>query len=282
MTRPGLQDVVRRIGQVVSPGFRVGIEAAGHYHRAVLAASAWPSGWEVLELNPAHVTEQRRVSGRRRVKTDAIDLEAITERCWRTSRFVRFAATRGLQVRRLIAERLVTAARDALPSPEAPVARQVLAADLALLADLDRQVGEAEQQLAVVLPASPFNVLTSVRGWGTVRSTSYGAAVGDPSRWPGPAQLYRAAGLSPVQYESAGRRRDGAISREGSVELRRALIELDIGLWHNDPASQRYAAGLRARGKHSGVISCALAHHANRIAFALVRDQTSYDPTRWS
>jgi len=32
----------------------------------------------VLELNPAHVAEQRRV-GRRRVKTDGIDLEAITE-----------------------------------------------------------------------------------------------------------------------------------------------------------------------------------------------------------
>ena len=32
----------------------------------------------MLELNPAHVAEQRRV-GRRRVKTDGIDLEAITE-----------------------------------------------------------------------------------------------------------------------------------------------------------------------------------------------------------
>ena len=32
-----------------------------------------------LELSPARVSEQRRVQGRRRVKTDAIDLEAITE-----------------------------------------------------------------------------------------------------------------------------------------------------------------------------------------------------------
>ncbi|PCC25618.1 hypothetical protein CIK75_08150 [Glutamicibacter sp. BW78] len=30
-------------------------------------------------MNPAHVAEQRRIQGRRRVKTDAIDLEAITE-----------------------------------------------------------------------------------------------------------------------------------------------------------------------------------------------------------
>jgi transposase len=30
------------------------------------------------------------------------------------------------------------------------------------------------------------------------------------------------------------------------------------------------------------VVACAMANRANRIAFALVRDQTSYDPIRWS
>ena len=58
---------------------KVGIEAAGHYHRPLLGSGVWPSGWEVLELSRARVSEQRRVQGRRRVKTDAIDLEAITE-----------------------------------------------------------------------------------------------------------------------------------------------------------------------------------------------------------
>ena len=80
MTRSGLAAVVHRVGAVVTPSaqVKVGIEAAGHYHRPVLDYR-WPAGWEVLELNPAHVAEQRRVAGRRRVKTDAIDLEAITE-----------------------------------------------------------------------------------------------------------------------------------------------------------------------------------------------------------
>jgi hypothetical protein len=85
-----------------------------------------------------------------------------------------------------------------------------------------------------------------------------------------------------MQYESARKRRDGAISREGSVQLRRALIELGLGLWLNDPAANRYAAQLRARGKSGGVIGCALANRANRIAFALVRDQQPYDPHRWA
>ena len=119
-------------------------------------------------------------------------------------------------------------------------------------------------------------------GWGIVRAGNYGAAVGDPTRWPSPKQLYRASGLSPMQYESAGRRRDGAISREGSVQLRQALIDLGLGLWMCDPAAKRYGHTLRARGKKGGVICCAMAHRANKIAYAMVRDQTSYQPDRWS
>ena len=72
------------------------------------------------------------------------------------TRFVRFAAHRGLRVRRSAADRLVAAARDALPSPEAVVARQVLADDLALLADLDAQILAAEAQMAGLLPDTPF------------------------------------------------------------------------------------------------------------------------------
>jgi len=133
-----------------------------------------------------------------------------------------------------------------------------------------------------VLPDSPYASLTSVPGWGTVRAGTYGAAVGDPTRWPGPRQIYRASGLSPTQYESAGKRRDGAISREGSVALRRALIDLGLGLWLNEPAAKTYAATLRARGKKGGVIACAMAHRANKIAYAMTRDHASYDPTRWA
>ena len=361
MTAPAVAAVVERVCAVLPGGaVKVGVEAAGHYHRPLLESRLWPAGWELLELSPARVSEQRRVQGRRRVKTDAIDLEAITElvlaghgvpvtarsatiteligwamhrsrRIWtRTAtknqllaqldrcfpgltlalpdvlgtqigrlvaaefadphrlaalgvtRFVRFAANRGLRVRRSAAERLVAAARTALPAPEAVVARRVLADDLGLLAELDGQIGAAEAEIAKLLPDTPFAVLLTVPGWGTIRAGNYGAAVGDPGRWPGARQLYRASGLSPAQYESAGKRRDGSISREGSVQLRRALIDLGIGLWRSDPAARRYGQQLRARGKKGGVIGCAMANRANKIAYALVRDQCGYEPGRWA
>jgi transposase len=198
------------------------------------------------------------------------------------TRFVRFAANRGLRVRRSAADRLVAAAHAALPCLEARVARQVLADDLVLLACLDAQIAAAEAKMATLLPDTPFAPLTTVPGWGTVRAANYGATVGDLDRWPGARQLYRASGLSPAQYESAGKRRDGHISREGSVALRRALIDLGIGLWRADPAARRYGQQLRARGKKGGVIGCAMANRANKIAYALVRDQSSYNPDRWT
>jgi hypothetical protein len=42
-------------------------------------------------------------------------------------------------------------------------------------------------------PPAPFASLTSVPGWGVVRAASYGAALGDPGRWPSLRQVYRAA-----------------------------------------------------------------------------------------
>ena len=80
MTAPALAAVLQRVCAVLPTGpVKVGVEAAGPYHRPLLGSGVWPAGWEVLELSPARVAEQRRVQGRRRVKTDVIDLEAITE-----------------------------------------------------------------------------------------------------------------------------------------------------------------------------------------------------------
>jgi transposase len=360
MTGSSLAQVVAEVSRVlpIDAGVKVGIEAAGHYHQPLLHAS-WPSDWEVLELNPGQVTEQRRVLGKRTIKTDVIDLQAMTElllagrgqllqvrplvlgelTAWSahrtgrvrirtatknqllghldrafpgltlalpdvlgtkvgrlvaaefadparlvalgSARFVRFGATRGLQIRQPVADRLVHAAREALPTADAAVARAVVAADLALLADLDAQIDHAADQLARLLPSTPFAPLLSVPGWAAVRAGNNGGALGDPTRFDNHRQIYRTAGLNPIQYESAGKRRDSGISREGSVELRRALIDLGLGLWLHDPAAKAYGARLRDRGKKGGVITCAMANRANRIAFALVRAQQPYDPARW-
>jgi len=117
---------------------------------------------------------------------------------------------------------------------------------------------------------------------GIVRASSYGAALGDPARFRTAAQVYRMSGLVPRLYESAGKRRSHtSISREGKAELREAIIELGRALRQGDQDFARYAEELAARGKAPGIIACAVGHRANRVAFALVRDQVPFDPERW-
>lgn len=199
-----------------------------------------------------------------------------------SSRFRRFAANRDVRVSGPVADRLVAAARDSIPTGQAEVARQVLTADLALLDSIDAQISEAEGHIARLVPATAYRVLVTAPGWGSLRAGAYAAAVGELSRWPSHAQVYRAAGLNPAQYESAGRRRDGGISREGSVHLRKAILDLGVGLWQCHSASRRKAAAMRDRGKPGAIITCALGRRANKIAYAMVRDGVGFDHDRWN
>ena len=80
-------------------------------------------------------------------------------------RFRRFAAARDVIVARKVAQRFVAAAKAAVPLEGADAARQLLAADLALLEILQRHITDADAQLARLLPATPFDILTTTPGW---------------------------------------------------------------------------------------------------------------------
>jgi transposase len=341
---------------------RVGVEAAGHYHRTVVARLR-AAGVEVVELNPAQVKEARAQQLLRRLKSDERDLGAMAELmirgagrlpqvrdealasqvAWVAHRrrkvaahvalsnqiqghldlvfpglgacfdgilstksgrvlvrdladpdrmrrlglegLVGFVARRGVQLRRAKAQQLLDAAGVALrlpPAERAPIAG-LLAADVALLDALDREIDRAEAALAEVLPATPAGVLTSLPGIGTIRASAYGAAIGDPDRFPNAGAAYRASGLVPTEYSSAGRARGGQhISREGSVELRTAIIELGRGLAGHEPDFAAYRRRLRSEGKRPMVAAVAVGHRAHRLAFAMLRTQQPYDPTRWA
>jgi transposase len=195
-----------------------------------------------------------------------------------------FARNRGVMVSRPKAQQVVDAARHAfrLPASRASALLGVLRCDVALLAGLERTIDDTETALSEVLPHTPAGVLVSMPHVGVVRASAYGAAVGDPSRFATAAQVYRMSGLVPRLYESAGRTRRGTpISREGKVELREAILELGKALRHGHPDFMGYAASLKERGKLGGVIACALGNRANRVAFAMVRDQRPFDEGMW-
>ena len=193
-----------------------------------------------------------------------------------------FTLRRGVRLATAKAQVLHQAAADALrlPATERACRATVLVADLEVLDLLNAQVTQAEQRLAAVLPDTPAGVLLTLPGVAVVRASNYGAALGDPARFGNADQAYRASGLVPATYESAGRARHGqGISREGNADLRAAIIELGRGLAQRDPDFARYRTSLSGRMKPLQA-AIAVGHRAHRLAFALMRNGEPYDPAR--
>ena len=341
---------------------RIGVEAAGHYHRT-LVARLRAAGLEVVELNPKAVKDARGQQLLRTLKSDARDCGAMAEllirgsgrapQCrdealaaqaaWVAHRrrkvaaqvmlsnqihaqldlifpglagcfangldaaslrvlirdlpdpdrvrrlgvegVLRFVRRRGVRMSRPKAAQVVQAAQQALrlPGPERPALLVVLAADWALFEALDRQIQDATTQLAALLPDTPAGVLLGIPGVGVLTASSYGAAIGDPNRHRDAAAAYRASGLVPVTYQSAGRTRPRTgISREGSVELRRAIVELGRGVGLHHPDFIAYRRRLLSRGKPPLVAMIAVGHRVHRLAFAMLRSQRPFDADRWA
>ena len=341
---------------------RFGVEAAGRYHRTLMAGLR-RQGLEVVELNPGAVAEARSGQGKRRLKSDVRDLAAMVDllargggrppqqvdtqmavqSAWvghrrrklkvRTalqnqvigqidvvfpgltgcfsdlletkagrvivrhicepSRIRRlgveglrsYVAKRGCLMSRPKAGQVLAAARNALHLDDAEheAASAVLAADVVLLEKVGAEVERAEEALGEILGQTPAGVLSSLPGIGVVRASNYGAALGDPHRFANAAAAYRFSGLVPTDYESAGHRRPGQhISREGSVELREAIIELGRGLAGHEPDFAAYKKQKLAEGKKPSVAGVAVGRRAHRLGFAMMRDQTRYHPDRWT
>lgn len=63
-----------------------------------------------------------------------------------------------------------------------------VAVDRMLLTTLEADADTAEDQIARLLPDTPFAVLTSTPGWSTIRAGRYGVAIGDPAAGPRPGR----------------------------------------------------------------------------------------------
>lgn len=195
-----------------------------------------------------------------------------------------YVRNRGVRMPEAKAAEVVDAARQALlvPEPQRQAAQAFVARDMGLLETIEAEIAEADRQLAGVLAATPAGVLESIPGVGVTAASYYGAALGDPWRFRNADSAYRYSGLSPTSYESAGKASGRPrISREGSVHLRSAIVMLGRGLSLPEPEFGAYNQRLISSGKAPLVALIATGHRAHRLAFAMCRNQTVYDPDLW-
>jgi transposase len=177
------------------------------------------------------------------------------------------------------AAKIITYAQKVLlPDSEVVAIRcELLAHDLALLAEVEGLITKLEDQLCTLLKQTPYWVWTKVRGLSVTQVASLAAAIGDPSHYTYAAQVFRRSGLVSGRNDSGMRRHKGKgkrVVKTGDVYLRRALMTAIMSLIRHQPVLQDYFNELH-RTKHAGVARVATARRAMGILWAMQRDQHS-------
>jgi hypothetical protein len=187
--------------------------------------------------------------------------------------------TQGFALGAKTAARIITYAQKVLlPDPEVIAIRcEILARDLALLAEVERRIAELEDRLHALLQQTPYWVWTKVRGLSVTQVASLAAAIGDPRHYTYAAQVFRRSGLVSGRNDSGTRRHKGKgkrVVKTGDVYLRRALMTAIMSLIRHQPVLQDHFNELH-RTKHAGVARVATARRATGILWAMQRDQHS-------
>ena len=147
---------------------------------------------------------------------------------------------------------------------------------------LDRRVSELDREITTIARNDPAaKRLQQLRGVGPIIASALVAAVGDARQFANGRQMAASLGLTPKQHSSGGKDRLLGISKRGDCYLRTVLIHgaravIRTSKGKNDRLSL-WISSLVAR-RHPNVAAAALANKTARIAWAMLRNGTNYQP----
>lgn len=303
-----LQTVLEKI----EPGCEIGMESCSGAHHWARQLQA--RGFRVRLIAPQFVKPYVKSN-----KNDANDAEAICEAMSRPSmRFVAvktieqqdIQATHRIraglieqrtakanQIRGLIAEYGLVAPKELLMLRRAIPCwleeadngltvrfRRLLDGLWGDLRTLDERVGELDSEISAIAASEPTAVrLQQLRGVGPMIATALVAAIGDARQFANGRQLAASLGLTPRQHSSGGKDRLLGISKRGDAYLRTLMIHgarsaLRTAKFKDDRLSQ-WTVRLAERS-HPNVAAIALANKTARMAWAMLRNGTDYQPDR--
>ena len=315
--RPGRVDEERRLSRdrfltffAQQPPATIVFEACGSAHH--WGRQLQPFG-HTVRLLPAH--DVRRYV--RRNKTDRTDTKGMLEAnrneeihavpvktleqqaiaslhrlrsTWLATRTARLNTLRGLLREFGVfipvgAQHVVPCVRALLgePTDTVPVAvRGTLASACAELDVLETNMRDVERQLGALARQLPdVTLLRTVPGVGVLTATALVALVGDIRRFRSGRHFASFLGLTPKEASSAGRRRLGAISKQGDIYVRMLLTHgARSFVWHAKTAAppttlQRWAVHTEQRRGHN-VATVAVANKLARIVWAVWAQQRPF------
>ncbi len=166
----------------------------------------------------------------------------------------------------------------------APLQDQVMLL-VSLFTPINEKIAEMDRQVEKITENDPqVRRLRTVPGVGPVTAAAFQAALdADPARFRSAHQVQAYLGLVPRELSSGEKQHRGPITKTGHSRLRYLLVQ---GAWNiiRYPRPTTEALGLWAEGiarrRGRNIAAVALARRLAGILFALLRDQTTYRPTR--
>lgn len=148
------------------------------------------------------------------------------------------------------------------------------------LREVDHLEGELAEQTRELEGLAKMDArarfLQSVPGIGAYAAMVILAEVGNIERFANKRALASYAGLTPVLRESAGKRKRGGITHQGSNTLRWIMLQVAQVAARSSPGARSYYAALRQR-KPAQVARIALARKLLTVVWALLHHGVCYD-----
>jgi transposase len=147
---------------------------------------------------------------------------------------------------------------------------------------LDDRVLELDREIERLANSNEVTKrLQQLRGVGAMVATALVATVGNADQYHKGRQMAASLGLTPKQHSSGGKDRLLGITKRGDVYLRTLLIHgarsVVTHAKHRDDRLSRWVTSIATR-RHPNVAAVALANKTARMAWAMLRNETNYDP----
>ena len=161
---------------------------------------------------------------------------------------------------------------------------RALLADLADdLRHLDDRIADLDERIEASVKKDPVaRRLLELRGVGPLTASALAGALVDGKSFSKGRDFAASLGLTPRQHSTGGKDRLLGISKRGDSYLRKLLVHgaravIRYAKDRDDGLSQ-WLEALSAR-KHANTVAVALANKTARVAWAVVHNDTAYDPS---
>jgi transposase len=288
-TEPGITTLIAQLvatGQPVSQ-IHVAMEVTGTYWMR-LASRLYQAGFAVSVVNPSQAYHYAQ-AWLQRAKTDELDAQTLARLAYQMDPEL-WVPDPAVYEQRLVERESLLSIRQQLRNQlhalrhRSTVVAAVEARKQALLATIQSQIDAIEREIADLMQqdhalSTSAQLLQSIKGIGAISAAWLLVATHNFTDCQTPKQVAAYAGVVPYKHESGTSiRRREQIGHAGHARLRRALYMATLSASRHNPAIKTFYDRLRDKGKPMKVARCAAARKLIHMAWAVVTNQTPYDP----